>query len=50
MNDMDLVNDLMTFFKVGYSIAFGCVVLLLFILAVCIVLRISDKPIDEKEE
>lgn len=50
MNDMDLVNDLMTFFKVGYSIAFGCVVLLLFIIAARIILRVVNKLFDEKEE
>lgn len=50
MNDMDLVNDLMMIFKVGYSIAFGCVVLLLFILAACIILRVVNRFIDGKEE
>lgn len=50
MNDMNLVNELMTFFKVGYSIAFGCVVLLLFILAACVTMRIVNKFFDEKEE
>lgn len=48
MSEMELVNKLMMLFKVGYSIVCGCVVLLLFIIVACIILRISDKPIDKR--
>lgn len=50
MNDMDLVNDLLVFFRVGYSIVCGCLGLLLFILAACIILRVVNRFIEGKEE